>query len=155
MGWSDLEVKPSEVMGHAENLLTDRHSGGFDSARITREREDIARGHLETALMQKGDLAQYVDDAGGPDALLNEMQENATLQPRLEQGIALAFLAKFAGDDAVIPSGRTAEREKGFQDELENWAAAFGRIAAQVLGYTDTASEGFGGGLSNTYDRYD
>lgn len=155
MAWPNLEVKPSEVIGHAENLLTDRQSGGFDPDRITRERKDIARGHLETALMQKGDLAQYVDDAGGPDALLDEMQENATLRPRLEQGIALAFLAKFAEDEAVIPSGRTAEREKGFQDELENWAEGFGRIAAQVLGYTDTASEGFGGGLSNIYDRYD
>jgi len=142
MAWSDLKVKLSEVKGHAENLLTDRQSGGFDPGLIDRARTDIARGHLETALMQKGDLAQYVDDAGGPDALLDEMQENATLQPRLEQGIALAFLAKFAGDEAVIPSGR-------------NWAEGFGRIAAQVLGYTDTASECFGGGLSNTYDRYD
>ena len=155
MAWSDLEVKAAEVKGHAENLLTDRLSGDFDPALVTRERENIARGHLETALMQKGGLAQYVDDAGGPDALLDEMQGNATLRPRLEQGIALAFLAKFAEDAAVIPSGRTAEREKGFQDELENWAEGFGRIAAQVLGYTDTASEGFGGGLSNTYDRYD
>ena len=155
MAWSDLKVKDAEAKGHAENLLTDRQSGAFDSGLITPEREDIARGHLETALMQKGDLAQYVDDAGGPDALLDEMQGNATLRPRLEQGIALAFLAKFAEDDAVIASGRTAEREKGFQDELENWADGFGRIAAQVLGYTDIASEGFGGGLSNAYDRYD
>jgi hypothetical protein len=155
MGWSDLEVKPSEVKGHAENLLTDRQTGTFDTGLIDRARTDIARGHLETALMQSGDLAQYVDDAGGPDALLDEMQGNATLQPRLEQGIALAFLAKFAEDDAVIPGGPTSERQQGFQDELENWAAGFGRIAAQVLGYTGTASEGFGGGLSNTYDRYD
>jgi len=155
MAWSDLDVKSSEVKGHAENLLTDWQSGTFDTGLITPEREDIARGHLETALMQKGGLAQYVDDAGGPDALLDEMQENDTLRPRLEQGIAIAFLAKFAEDDAVLQGGRTAEREKGFQDELENWAAGFGRIAAQVLGYTDTASEGFGGGLSNTYNRYD
>jgi hypothetical protein len=155
MAWSDLDVKPKEVKGHAENLLTDRQSGSFDGGLITSEREDIARGHLETALMQSGGLAQYVDDAGGPDALLDEMQENGTLQPRLEQGIAIAFLAKFADDDAVISGGRTSERQQGFQDELETWAAGFGRIAAQVLGYTDTASKGFGGGLANTYDRYD
>ena len=155
MAWSDLEIKPSEVKGHAENLLVDRQTGGFDLGLINPSRSDVARSHLETALMQSGDLAQHVDDAGGPDALLDKLEGNATLRPRLEQGIALAFLAKFAEDDAVIPSGRTAERENGFQDELENWAAAFGRIAAQVLGYTDTASEGFGGGLSNTYDRYD
>jgi len=155
MAWTDLDVTTDDVKGHAENLLTDRQSGSFDSGRITQSRTDTARDHLETALMQQGDLAQYVNNAGGPDALLDKLEGNTVLKPRLENGIALAFLAKYADDDAVISSGRTEDRKQTFQDELENWAEAFGRIAAQVLGYTDSAADGFGGGLSNTYDRWD
>jgi hypothetical protein len=154
MAWTDLKVKPSEVVGHAENLLTDRQTGNFDLGNVSPSREQVARSHLETALWEDGGLDQYIDDAGGPDALLDELEGNATLKPRLQSGVALAFLTKFAEDDAVLSGGRTAERQERFQSQLERWASSFGSIAAHELGYANTATSGSGGGFSQTMDRF-
>lgn len=154
MAWADLSVKDAELKGHAENLLTDRQSGSYDSGLATSEREDVARGHLETALMNAG-LTSYIDNAGGPDQLLDNLEGDSTLKGRLEQGIALAFLAKFAEDDAVITSGRTAEREQDLQDDLEDWADSFVPIAAYQLGYTSTTESAGGGSFASTMDAYD
>lgn len=153
MAWSDLSVSPEEVAGHAKTLLTDRQSGQFDPSDITPERTKVARGHLEDVLMDEGGLAQYVDDKGGPDALLDALEAETSLQSRLQRGMALSFLAKFAEDVGVISGGRTSERADRFQEHLEAWARSFGAIAPHEIGTASTTSQAIGGGLTNSYDR--
>lgn len=157
MSWSNLSLDPPDVQGHAENLLTDRQSGSFDAALITQDREQVAKRHLRTALLQHGGLKSHVDDAGGLSALFDDLASEPALEDDLKNGFALAFLVKFAGDDAVFSGGRIAERQEQFQDELEDWASWFGDVAASLLGYTATTGTDVGGGAfassTNRHER--
>lgn len=148
--WADMTLSMAEVKGLAENLLTDRQSGGFNPDLTNMEREQAAKGRLEDVLFKAGGLAAFVDDAGGPDALLDALADDATLNGRLQRGFALAFLDLFADDDAVIQSGRTAERSGRFAGRLKGWAKAFGSIAPHVLGYTNQPSPAGAGAFAST-----
>lgn len=154
--WTDLTLDVDDVFGQAENLLTDRQSGNFDANQLTADRTSTAKKHLRTALMQHGGLKAHVDDAGGLTALFDDVAGSDVLAEDLQQGFALAFLAKYAGDDAVIASGRTAERQSQFQGDLEDWAGWFGDVAASELGYTGTTSTTTGGGaFAASADRHE
>ena len=148
--WADMKLDTAEVKGLAEHLLTDRQSGSFDQSLITTDREQAAKGRLEDALFKAGSLAAFVDDADGPDALLDALADDATLDGRLQRGFALAFLDLFADDDAVLQGGRTAELSGRFATRLEGWAKAFGSIAPHVLGYTNQPSPAGAGAFAST-----
>jgi len=145
-----MELEVNEVKGLAQNLLTDRQSATFDAGKITSARESTAKGRLEDVLLTEGKLAQHVDDAGGPDAMLNDLANESTLSSRLQRGFALAFLEQFADDDAVIAGGRTTERTERFDTQLKGWARGFGPIAAHTIGYTTTTSTAGGGAFAGT-----
>lgn len=154
--WDDLTLDVGEVKGHAENLLTDRQDGMFNADLIDDQRTRAAKGHLQDVLFSEGTMDEHIDSAGGHRALLNDLASEDSLETELQRGFALAFLAKFAGDAAVISGGRTVERQGQFQGELENWARSFGNYAPKVLGYTSRTKTSTGGGaFAQSYDRHD
>ncbi len=155
--WDDLTIDEAEVRGLAEHMLTDRQSGSSDLGLVLNSyRREAAKGEVESVLWDEGKLAQWIDDAGGVDALLDDIASNATLEPRLQRGLALAVLALFSDDDAVVPGGRTVGRSDTFQSRLETWARGFGKHLPFVLGYTSKASSGGGGGaFATSMSRYE
>lgn len=155
--WSDLEVDVSRVKGYAETLFTDRQRGSFDASDALGENAEAAKGELQDVLLhpEYGGMAEHVDDAGGPQALLDALAGDSDLNDRLKRGHALAVVAIHAGDDAVIPDGRTTQRGSDARERLREWAQSFGQIAPYQLGYTTSSTDGFGGSVTNTYDRYD
>lgn len=155
--WADLKIDVGRVEGYAKTLFTDRQEGGFAGEDATGINADAAKGELQDVLLhpEYGGLAEHVDDAGGPEALLDELAGDSNLKGRLKRGHALAVVAIHAGDDAVIPDGRTSQRENSARERLREWAESFGQIAPYQLGYTTSSTDGFGGSVTNTYDRYD
>lgn len=155
--WDDLTVDLPKVRGLAENLMTDRQRGQFDAARAKGDAESAAKGELEDVLLhpKHGGLGQHVDDAGGPEQLLDALAGDSELKDRLKRGHALAIIANYADDDAVFSGGPTDERSNKARDRLHEWAQSFGQIAPYQLGYTSTSTDGLGGSVTNTYDRYD
>jgi hypothetical protein len=155
--WDDLRVDPSRVRGLAETIFTDRQSGTFDAGEAAGENAATAKGELQDVLLhpEYGGLAEHVDDAGGPQALLDALASDDQLKGRLKRGHALAVVALHATDDAVLPDGRTQQRGTGARERLREWAQSFGQIAPYQLGYTTTSTGGIGGSVTNTYDRYD
>jgi hypothetical protein len=148
--WADLTIDVEDLQGHAEYLLVDRQDGGLDGNVITTARLQTAKQHLRTALLQHGGLKQHVDDAGSLTDLFDDVAGESALESDLKNGYALSFLSKFAGDDAVFPGGRTAERQEQFEDELKDWAMWFGDVSASALGYTSKTSSGVTGGAFAT-----
>lgn len=155
--WDDLSVDVSQVRGLAESLFTDRQSASFDASEVIDDTEPAAKGELQDVLLHPdyGGLGEHVDDAGGPEALLDALANDTELQSRLKRGHALAVVAMHAEDEAIISGGRTTERSNSARDRLREWAQSFGQIAPYTLGYTAASTDGFGGGVNNIYDRYD
>ena len=151
MNWDDLTVSPDALRGIAENQLSDRSSGSFpDMDAITDERSAQARERLRTELFRAG-MSDHIDDAGGTEALLDAIAADLDV----ERGLALAYLSEYSTDSMVGAGGLNESRSQTFGDRLEEWAEAFANTAPYELGYANSGAGGFGGGLGNSYDRYD
>jgi hypothetical protein len=139
--WADLTIDVRMVRGLAQYYITDRQRASFDASEVgSEDRVEAAKGKLEDVLMTDGNMSQYVDDAGGPDALLDALANESTLESRLDRGLALAFLSVYGPDTAIVSGSRRQERADGFEDELMRWARSFGEIASYQLGYTTTST---------------
>ena len=137
-------------MGLAQNHLTNPPDG-FDGFEVTPPRSKGARKRLETVLLNAG-LAQFIDDAGGRQEMLDELADN--LMGDLERGIALAFLVEFSRDDSVTVGGLNQEKQASYADDLEAWASAFVEYAPYEVGYASEPSPTGGGAFASSAGRH-
>lgn len=157
--WADIDEKTDalhdKIEGHAEELVTDRVSGQFDTGDITAKRVTAAKSVVRRHILRNQTLVDHLDRYSGPEAMLDALAADDSLSDQVLEAIALAFLHVLESPNRITSDGIGQQFTSDFEEDVEQEIEALAGSAPFVLGWTSESGTGFGGGVTNSYDRYD
>lgn len=155
--WADISAGKDGVVGSIEGLATeimsDPESKGFNLGDAPTQRLQSAKSVVRRKILTS-DLAEEVDRYDGPESMLDALASNAKLEDMVYEAIAYAFLHVYTDGNRVQSGGLYEQQGEDFEADLEEQVEALSQTVPYVLDWKSESGDAIGGGLTNSYDRY-